>query len=150
MKFFLLLLLFIPQLLFSQCDNSIMGKLEDMETIPYLLIDKGAVEVEPGKSFTLPIRTEKQYTKYKFIFILEGLLNPVYVSIITLNRKVLIEKKITNTDNSIDIIFKKTEKYFIIINTKVEEKSEDSSRCIGVVTLMRVSRRKYQRIKWKK
>ena len=149
MKLFLLLLLFIPQLTFSQCNESISTKLSEMESIPYLLVDRNTCAFQPGKSFYISIKSIKYNTKYKFIFLLENLTNPVDVSIITLNKQVLKSKKITNEDNSINVIFKKTETYFLTINTKPEANPETIG-CIGFATLERTSKRRYQKLRWKK
>jgi len=122
-----------------------------MEKIPYLLVDKKVLEIETDKSYSVKISDVKFKKKLIFLFQSNNIGDTIYVELVTLNRKILSKKTITNEDFILRYEpFRKSENYYLLIKTvKSKEKKKG---CLGLVILERVTNRpfkKIQKIEWK-
>jgi len=152
MKFYLFyLFLFISNLGYGQCFDVLSKKLENLETIPYSLVDKIVYDVESGKTYTIKISNVQFKTKLAFLIQTYGIVDSIDVTLITLNWKILSKKTIKNDDCILRYDpFKKSENYFLII--KIPPTKDKQKGCLGLLILKRETKRtfgKLQKIKWK-
>jgi hypothetical protein len=153
---FSIIFFFTIQAIFAQCYDLLSHKLDSVNTTPYAMVDKRVHEIISGKTIAIKLDDVKYKTKLAFLFQTYNLGDTLDVTLMTLNRKILVKKKITDTDFILRYDpFKKTENYFLIIKTQ-EEKDETSvviKGCMGLVIMERVIKKpfkKVQDIKWKK
>jgi len=135
----------------SQCFEKINYKLDNMEVIPYSLVDKKVYDVESGKTYTVKISDVKFKTKFLFLIQTHGIADSIDVTLRTLNWKVLARKIIKNDDFILRCEpFKKSENYFLLI--KIPPTKEVQKGCLGLFILKRETKRgfkKVQKIEWK-
>jgi len=137
---------------FSQCHDLLSTKLENIEMIPYALYDKVVFQMKPGQTSYVKLNNVSYKTKLAFLFQSKDLGDTMRVSLITLNRKLLATKLITNDDCILRYQpVRKTENYFL----KIESKSNSDSiniGCCGIAILERVIKKPFksiQKIDWK-
>ncbi len=157
MKKFILTILFsfIFNLAHTQCYELLANKLDSIDIIPYTLVDKFVYGFQSGKTISVKLSNVRYKQKLGFIFQSKDLGDTIDVYLMTLNRKLLASKTITNQDYFLRYDpFKKSENYFLIISTK--QRLDSSKRpikgCLGLVILERVKSKtfsKVQKIKWK-
>ena len=152
MKFYLFyLFLLISNLANGQCFDVLYKKLEDLENIPYSLVDKIVYDVESGKTYSVKISNVQFKTKLGFLIQTYGIDDSIDVTLTTLNRKVLSRKIIKNDDCILRYEpFKKSENYFLLI--KIPFSKEKQKGCLGLLIMERITKRpfsKVQKIKWK-
>jgi len=125
--------------------------LEDLENIPYSLVDKIVYDVESGKTYSVKISNVQFKTKLGFLIQTYGIDDSIDVTLTTLNRKVLSRKIIKNDDCILRYEpFKKSENYFLLI--KIPFSKEKQKGCLGLLIMERITKRpfsKVQKIKWK-
>jgi len=141
----LVLFLLIAHLTFGQC-SEIARNLEKLEKTPYLLIDKTIYDIK--SDCYIKIRGLKGNKKARLVFIMEGFKNPIEVTFITLNVHKLAKKTITKEDNILDVIPKKSETYFLLID--INEDPRAGKKCIGLAILERTNKKRFQKIIWEK
>jgi len=152
MKFCLFSLLFlISNLVCGQCFDILSTKLDNLEVIPYSLVDKRVYDVESGKTYTVKISDVQFKTKLAFLIQTHGIADSIDVTLITLNWKVLSRKIVKNGDCILRCDpFKKSENYFLLI--KIPPTKEVQKGCLGLLILKRETKRafkKVQKIEWK-
>ena len=137
--------------MYSQCFDILSKKLENLETIPYSLVDKKVYEVESGKSYIIKVSDVKFKTKLIFLIQTHGIVDSIDVTLTTLNWKILARKTINNDDCILrNEPFKKSENYFLLI--KIPPSKDKKKGCLGLLILKRETKRafeKIQKIKWK-
>lgn len=148
------LLFFITFISKSQCYELINNRLNSIDDIPYALVERFVIESKSGKQINIKVKNVEYKTKLGFIIKSHNLGDTLDVSLITLNRKVLTQKKITNTDDFLRYEpFRKSDNYFIIIKTKaiIDSTRKPIDGCLGVIILERVKKKtfsKVQKIEW--
>jgi len=152
MKFILFVLFFlISDLVQSQCFDILSKRLENLETIPYSLVDKRVYDIESGKTYSVKISNVQFKTKLGFLIQTNGVTDSIDVTLTTLNRKVLARKIIKNDDCILRYEpFKKSENYFLLI--KVPSSKDKQKGCLGLLILERVTKKPFkriQKIRWK-
>jgi hypothetical protein len=156
MRVFLFLMLFlITNTLHSQCFELLSKRLDSIENIPYGLHEKSVYDVPSGKTINLKISHVEYKSKFAFLFQWHDLGDTMYVTLMTLNKKILVRKTITKNDCILRYEpFKKSENYFLIVTTevKLDEYQKPLTGCLGVAILERLTKRpfkKIQKIEWK-
>jgi hypothetical protein len=135
----------MTHLTFGQCLD-IARNLEKLERTPYLLIDKNIYDIK--SNCFIKIRGLRGNKKARLVFIMEGFKNPIEVTVLTLNRHKLAKKIITNEDNTLNVIPKKSETYFLYID--INEDPRAGKKCIGIAILERTNKKRFQKIIWEK
>jgi hypothetical protein len=130
---------------FGQCKD-IARNLEKLERIPYLLIDKTIYEIK--SDCYIKIKGLRGNKKARLVFIMEGFKNPIEVTMLTLNRHKLVKKTITKEDNTLSVIPKKSETYYLLID--INEDPRAGNKCIGLAILERTNQKRFQKIIWEK
>jgi len=156
MRVFLFLTLFlITNTLYSQCFELLSKRLDSIENIPYGLHEKSVYDVPSGKTINLKISHVEYKSKFAFLFQWHDLGDTMYVTLMTLNKKILVRKTITKNDCILRYEpFRKSENYFLIVTTevKLDEYQKPLTGCLGVAILERLTKRpfkKIQKIEWK-
>jgi hypothetical protein len=141
----------------SQCYELLENRLEQTGEIPYSMVDKLVLDVKSGRTISIKVRNVEYKTKLGFIFQSTNIGDTLDVSLITLNRKVLARKKITKDDDFLRYDpFRKSENYFLIVETKAvidTSNKKPLTGCLGIAVLERVKRKalkKVQKIEWKR
>lgn len=154
MKFIILLIAFLFMnfgVTKSQCFNLLSTKLDNIEKLPYSLIDKRVYDIKSGNIYSVKLSNISYKTKLAFLVQSFGVKDSVDVTLTTLNRRVLAKKLLTNEDCILRYEpFKKTENYFLLI--KIPYSQEKKIGCIGILILERVTKKpftKIQKIEWK-
>lgn len=151
---FFLILFFISYIGHTQCYELVDHSLENIGDIPYAMVDKFVFDVKSGKSVIIKIRNVEYKSKLGFLLLSNNLGDTIDVSLLTLNRKVLTRKRITNSDYFLRYEpFRKSENYFLSIQTKtlLDSNKRVLSGCLAVVVLERVKKKAFvplQKIKW--
>ena len=156
MRVFLFLMLFlVTNTLYSQCFELLSKRLDSIENIPYGLHEKSVYDVPSGKSISIKIYDVKYKSKFAFLFQWHNLGDTMYVTLMTLNKKILARKTITKNDCILRYEpFRKSENYFLIVTTgvKLDEDKKPLTGCLGMLILERLTKRpfkKIQKIDWK-
>jgi len=129
--------------------------LDSIENIPYGLHEKSVYDVPSGKTINLKISHVEYKSKFAFLFQWHDLGDTMYVTLMTLNKKILVRKTITKNDCILRYEpFRKSENYFLIVTTevKLDEYQKPLTGCLGVAILERLTKRpfkKIQKIEWK-
>jgi hypothetical protein len=153
---FLILFLLITSATFSQCNKPISKKIKNLGDIPYVMVNRDIYESKSGEIIYIKISDVYFKSKLKFIFQSNNLGDTLDVSMVAINRRVLVRKKITNEDCEINYQpFPNSGYYFFVIQTKkvLDEENRPIKGCVGLITLERVTKkgfRKLQKVKWKK
>jgi hypothetical protein len=151
--FFILAFIFC-QSSFGQCHESLYKKLENIEEIPYVMVDKFVFDIKTGSTLAIKIDDVAYKTKLGFIFDSPNITDTLYVKLMTLNRKVLTSKKVTPNDYFLrHEPFRKSEYYFLLVETKKTFDSDNApvTGCLGIAVLERVKKKafkKLQKIEW--
>ena len=146
---------FIFNLAHSQCFELLYNKLDSIDIIPYSLVDKFVYGIQSGRTISIKLSDVKYKHKFGFIFQSKDLGDTIDVYLLTLNRKLLAHKVITNGDYFLRCEpVKKSENYFLIISTKQKLGTDKRpiTGCLGLIILERVRSKtfgKVQKIKWK-
>jgi len=146
---------FIFNLVHSQCFELLSKRLDTIKNIPYGLHEKSVYDVPSGKSISIKIYDVKYKSKFAFLFQWHNLGDTMYVTLMTLNKKILARKIITKNDCMLRYEpFRKSENYFLIVTTgvKLDEDKKPLTGCLGVLILERLTKRpfkKIQKIEWK-
>lgn len=153
---FFFIFFFISFLGKTQCYESLSNRLENIENIPYAMVEKFFLDVKSGSSVSVKVQNVLYKTKLGFIINSVNLGDTLDVTLITLNRKVLARKKITKDDDFLrHDPFRKSENYFLIIQTSPIIDTSNHKPiygCIGIAVLERVKKKalkKVQKIDWK-
>lgn len=157
MKIFLtVLLFFVCRLSNAQCYELLDNRLKNIEDIPYSLVEKFVIDINSGKMVSIKVKNVEYKKKLGFIFQSKNLGDTLDVTLITLNRKVLAKKKITKIDDFLHYDpFRKSENYFLLIQTSTvldTSNKKPLTGCLGLVVLERVKYKafkKVQRIDWR-
>jgi hypothetical protein len=153
---FLIIFLLVHYASFSQCDVLIRKKSKNLGDIPYVITKKEVYKTKSGQTVNITLSDIFFKAKHRFIFQSENLGDTLDVSLVAINRRTLLQKKITNDDCIIDYEpFIKSGHYFFVIKTKkvLNDENKPIEGCVGMIMLERVTRknlRKLQRIKWEK
>lgn len=151
---FFILLIFLPNLVKSQCYELLDQRLNNIGDIPYVMVEKFVFDLTSGKTKTIKINNVAYKTKLGFIFQSKNVGDTLDVSLLTLNRKVLTRKKLTKSDDFLRYEpFRKSEYYFLIIQTKpvLDSLNKPLSGCFGLAVVERVKKKtfkKLQKIEW--
>ena len=151
----ILLLLLLPNTGSSQCFDLLEKKLNTFEKIPYEMVGRFVFDIPSRKSVSIKINDGKYKSKLGFIFQFNNLGDTLYVSLYTLNRKLLAYKKVTNEDCFLRYEpFIKSENYFLIVHMQKQPTvdKQKTAGCLGLAVVERVKRKglkKVQRIDWK-
>jgi hypothetical protein len=136
------------------CYELIEKKLNSLDEIPYSMVDKFVFDIKSGKTISIRLDDVKYKTKLGFIFQSKDLGDTLHVYLLTLNKKILVSKKVTNDDYFLRYDpFRKSEDYFLVIQTK-EKLDADSiamTGCLGLVIVERVKKKGFrpmQKIRW--
>ena len=148
------LLFFISFISKSQCYELIDNRLNSIDDIPYALVERFVIESKSGKQISVKVKNVEYKTKLGFIIKSNNLGDTLDVTLMTLNKKVLAKKKITSTDDFLrHEPFRKSENYFMIIQTKalIDSTKQPVYGCLGIIILERVKKKtfsKVQKIEW--
>jgi hypothetical protein len=129
--------------------------MDTIKNIPYGLHEKSVYDVPSGKTINLKISHVEYKSKFAFLFQWHDLGDTMYVTLMTLNKKILARKTITKNDCILRYEpFRKSENYFLIVTTgvKLDEDKKPLTGCLGMLILERLTKRpfkKIQKIDWK-
>jgi hypothetical protein len=149
-----ILFLFIFSSVKSQCYELLDNRLDNIGDIPYVMVEKFVFDLTPGKTKIVKIKNVAYKTKLGFIFRSYNVGDTMDVSLLTLNRKVLTRRKLTNTDYFLRYEpFRKSEYYFLVIETKpkLDSLNKPVTGCVGLAVVERVKKKtfkKLQKIEW--
>ena len=151
---FTFILFLVTHLSNSQCFEKLNARLDSIDDIPYVMEEKFVFDVKSGKLLFIKVKNVFYKTKLGFIFQSHNLGDTLDVTLMTLNKKILTRKKITNNDYFLRYEpFRKSENYFLSVQTKTQLDSNKRviEGCLGVVIVERVSKKAFksvQNIKW--
>ena len=152
----IVLLLLLPNTGSSQCFDLLEKKLNTFEKIPYEMVDRFVFDIPSSQPISIKIKDGKYKSKLGFMFQFNNLGDTLYVSLYTLNRKLLASKKITNDDCFLRYEpFIKSENYFLIVHTQKQPAADKqkTTGCLGLAIVERVKRKglkEVQKITWGK
>lgn len=133
----------------AQCSDQFEKRLRALAGRPYLIQHRQSIELGDSDSSLMVSTLFMHRQKYKLIFEIDRLDQPIQVSIMSLNRYVHRSATLTREINYVTFIPLKTEKYYITFSTRNSEKSY-TRICVGIVIGVRDRHSKAERIKWKK
>ncbi len=151
-----ILCLLVSRASFSQCEDLISKKIKNFGDIPYGMINRDVYKSKSGEVVYITIPDVYYKSKLRFVFQSQNFGDTLDVSLVAINRRTLVRKKITNDDCVINYEpFNKSGHYFFVIQTKkvLDDEGKPIWGCVGLITLERVTRkpfRKLQKIEWKK